>query len=51
MPELMYKKDREPLLVTDNEDGRAVMRKSGWSDKAPEAPKPEQKKSTKKGHK
>ena len=51
MPELMYKKDREPVLVTDAEAGRAVMRKNGWSDDKPEAPKPEQKKSTKKGNK
>ena len=37
MPELMYKKDREPVLVTDDEDGRDVMRKHGWSDDAPNA--------------
>ena len=47
MPQLMYKEDRE-LLVTDNAEGRAIMRKQGWSDEAPR--KAEQKKS-KKGNK
>lgn len=50
MPQLMYKEDRE-LLVTDNAEGRAIMRKQGWSDDKPEAPKPEQKKNGKKGGK
>jgi len=50
MSELMYKEDRE-LLVTDDKDGRAVMRKNGWSDDAPEAPKPEVKAETKKSSK
>ena len=51
MSELMYKEDREPLMVTDDKDGRAVMRKNGWSDQAPEAPKPEVKAETKKSSK
>ena len=39
MPELMYKKDREPLMVTDLKEGRQVMRDSGWSDKPVEEKK------------
>ena len=49
MPQLMYK-DGSELLVTDNAEGRAIMRKQGWSDDKP-APKPEQKKNGKKGGK
>ena len=31
MSALMYKKDRDPILVTDDKKSRNIMLKQGWS--------------------